>query len=387
LKKIIIITHNFPPEAVGGASRIFEMARELQKSFHVEVICAPPTYPFTKFPFTNKLIQHEIMNKIPVHRIWTYQPKEKSPSFLSRVSYYIFYPILVSFYLIKKNKGDTIIIITNPPPTLLIASLIARIFRKKYIVDMRDFWIDAAISLGFIKNKFFISCLKKFENYCLKKSSMIITNSMYIQKILSQEYVDKKIKYIPFNVNLTQFKKIKCDIENDLVYIGNIGTAQNLEKVIQAISLVIKQLPKIRIEIYGGGDEEEVIKKQIKKLGLDQNILIHNPVPREEIPKILSKSKIGIVPLANNENLAYAIPTKTFEYMACEVPIIAYGSSEELKRIMTESNSGIFVEGDVNKLAENILLLLNDKELIESYKKNGREFLMKQNSFKFLEGQ
>lgn len=385
MKKIIVVTHNFPPEAVGGASRIFEMVREIQKSFEVEVICSPPTYPFTKFPFSNKLIQHEIMNKIPVHRLWTYQPKKRSPSFLSRVSYYVFYPILASFYLIKKIKGDTIIIITNPPPTLLITSLVVRVFRKKHIIDMRDFWIDAAISLGFIKNKFLVDCLKKFEKYCLKKSSMIITNSMYIQKILSQEQVNKKIKYVPFNVNLTQFKKIKCDVENDLVYIGNIGTAQNLEKAIQAISIVVKKLPRIRFEIYGGGDKEESVRKQINELGLNQNILIHNPVPREEIPKILSKSKIGIVPLANNENLAYAIPTKTFEYMACQVPIIAYGSSVELKRIMTESNSGIFVEGDSNELAEKILILLDNKELIESYQENGRGFIMKQNSFTFLE--
>lgn len=385
MKKIIIITHNFLPEAVGGASRIYEMARELQKSSHVEVICAPPTYPFTKFPQSNKLIQHEVISEITIHRVWTYQPKKKNPLFFERVLYYTIHSILASLYLIKKIKGSSIIIITNPPPTLLISTLIARIFRKKNIIDMRDFWIDAAVSLGFIKNKFVVSCLKKFEGYCLKKASIIITNSLYIQKTLKQQYIDKKIKYVPFNVNLEQFRKIKCDIENDIVYIGNIGAAQNLEKIVQAISIVIKEYPKIRIKIYGGGDQEESIKKQIKKLELSQNILIQEPVSRKEIPKILSKSRIGIVPLADNKKLAYAIPTKTFEYMACEIPIIAYGGSEELKRIVIESNSGIFVEGGYSELAEKILMFLNDKELIESYMKNGREFIKKQNYFTFLE--
>ena len=385
MKKIIIITHNFPPESVGGASRIYEMARELQKSFHVEIICAQPTYPFTKFPPSNKLIQHEVMNGITIHRVWTYQPKKNNPLFFERVLYYTIHSILASFYLIKKIKGSSIIIITNPPPTLLISALISRIFRKKHIIDMRDFWIDAAVSLGFIKNKFVVSCLKKFERYCLKKSSTIITNSRYIQKKMKQEYVDKKIYYVPFNVNLTQFKKIECDIENDIVYIGNIGVAQNLEKIIQGISVVIKEYPKIRMKIYGGGDKEEIIKEQIKKLGLNQNIFIQDPVSREEIPKILSKSRIGIVPLADNKELAYAIPTKTFEYMACEVPIIAYGGSEELERIMAESNAGIFVEGEYSELAEKISMLLKNTELIELYKKNGREFIKKQNYFTFLE--
>ena len=52
---------------------------------------------------------------------------------------------------------------------------------------------------------------------------------------------------------------------------------------------------------------------------------------------------------------------------------------------MTESNSGIFVEGDSDELAEKILILLDNKELIESYQENGRGFIMKQNSFTFLE--
>ena len=385
MKKIIIVTHNFLPESVGGASRIYEMARELQRSFQVEVICSPPTYPFTKFPLSNKIIQHEDLNGIAVHRVWTYQPRKKSPTLLQRIMYYTFHSILSSLYLMRRIRGDTVVIVTNPPPTLLISTLVSRVFRKKTIIDMRDFWIDAAVSLGFIKNKFIISCLKKFEKYCLVNSEIIITNSMYIQKKLIEEHPQKKIKYVPFNVNLAEFRKIQCKIENELVYIGNIGTAQNLTKLIHAVSILVKEWPKIRLEIYGGGDEEDKIRREIEKLKLNQNIFMHKPVSREQIPTILSKSMIGVVPLADNKKLAYAIPTKTFEYLACEIPIIAYGTSDELKRVLSDANAGMLVEGEHDKLAEKIAMLLKDQELMEAYKKNGRAFLMKQNHFEFLE--
>ncbi|MCV0399653.1 MAG: glycosyltransferase family 4 protein [Nitrosarchaeum sp.] len=385
MKKIVIVTQNFPPEAVGGASRIYEMARELQRSSQVEVICSPPTYPFTKFPLSNKIIQHEDLNGIAVHRIWTYQPRKKSPTLLQRIMYYTFHSILSSLYLMRRIRGDTVVIVTNPPPTLLISTLVSRMFRKKTIIDMRDFWIDAAVSLGFIKNKFIISCLKKFEKYCLVNSEIIITNSMYIQKKLSEEHPQKKIKYVPFNVNLVEFRKIQNKIENELVYIGNIGTAQNLTKLIHAVSILVKEWPKIRLEIYGGGDEEDKIRRDIEELKLNQNIFMHKPVSREQIPTILSKSMIGIVPLADNKKLAYAIPTKTFEYLACEIPIIAYGTSDELKRVLSDASAGMLVEGKHDKLAEKIAMLLKDQELMEAYKKNGRAFLMKQNHFAFLE--
>ena len=48
MKKGIILTHSFLPEAVGGASRIYEMARQLQQFYNIDIICPPPTYPFAK---------------------------------------------------------------------------------------------------------------------------------------------------------------------------------------------------------------------------------------------------------------------------------------------------------------------------------------------------
>ena len=47
MKKVLIITPNFQPESVGGASRIYEMAKELQGEYDVSIVCPPPTYPFT----------------------------------------------------------------------------------------------------------------------------------------------------------------------------------------------------------------------------------------------------------------------------------------------------------------------------------------------------
>ena len=48
MKKVLIIAPNFLPESVGGASRIYEMAKKMKNEFDVSVICPPPTYPFTK---------------------------------------------------------------------------------------------------------------------------------------------------------------------------------------------------------------------------------------------------------------------------------------------------------------------------------------------------
>ena len=64
MKKVLIIAPNFPPESVGGASRIFEMAKKIQSDYDVSVICPPPTYPFTKYNKSNQIFKKEIVDGI-----------------------------------------------------------------------------------------------------------------------------------------------------------------------------------------------------------------------------------------------------------------------------------------------------------------------------------
>ena len=64
MKRVLIIAPNFLPESVGGASRIYEMAKEMKNEFDVSVICPPPTYPFTKYDKSNCIFKKEILDGI-----------------------------------------------------------------------------------------------------------------------------------------------------------------------------------------------------------------------------------------------------------------------------------------------------------------------------------
>ena len=111
---------------------------------------------------------------------------------------------------------------------------------------------------------------------------------------------------------------------------------------------------------------------------LERSCIFNNPVSRSEIPLILSRSLLGVVALAIDESLYYAMPTKTFEYLSCGLPVFAYGSSNELERILQESKSGKFVRTkDPKKIAEELIQLVNDKDVLETYSKNGRRFIEK----------
>jgi len=388
-KKVIIVTHHFPPEATGGASRLYEMARTLQDSYDVTVVCPPPTFPFTKYKREKYLYRKENFNGFRIFRLWTYQPSTHYPSLFLRLIYYAVFPILAFFFLLAHLHDVSFVIISTPPSPLLITSLAARLFRKKLIIDVRDFWIDLAVSLSYIKeDSFIVRWVRKFEEYCWTKSDLIITNSRIIYDTLrsNTNHANKsKIKYFPFSVNLEVFKKVNGTArKKQIVYIGNFGTAQNLNALINAFPLVLQQTSDYIIQFYGGGDCEPVMKSLAKDLDIEEYVNFNDPVPREEIPSILSQSTLGIIALSSHNVVRYALPTKSFEYFASGLPVVAYGSSDELELIMKKSQAGIYVRGDdKTKIAEAIIKMVTDKTALEQYSINGRKYA-EENTFHSL---
>ena len=388
MKKVLIIAPNFLPESVGGASRIYEMAKKMKNEFDVSVICPPPTYPFTKYDKSNQIFKKENFEGITLYRIWTYQPSTKNPSFLGRLFYYTIFPILTNLFLFRLLQNTSFVIISTPPSSLLITSWVVRLFKKKLIIDVRDLWIDALSSLGYVnKDNFIIKWVKRFEINCWKKANLLLVNSVTtserIKQILGKNSTN--IKYLPFSPDLDIFQKHNNKKEKQIVYIGNFGISQALEVLINAMPIIISKIPEINLKLYGGGFCESKIRNLVKELKLEKSVHFFNPVSRNEIPSILSKSLIGIVSLQDNEGLRSAIPTKTFEYLACSLPIVAYGKSDELKRIIEESNAGIYIDNNNEKeIGNSLIKLLSDEEKLKKYSENGRKFMEQKIDFSFM---
>jgi len=380
IKNVLIISHNFPPEAGGRSSRINGLAKYLSKFHKITVVTPPPSWPFNKYKKTNRFFKSEKLEDIEVKRIWTFQPSKEIPTFFENFGYFFIFPFLTIFYLIFNSTKFSTVIISTPPPYVLLTSLFVRLLRKRLIIDVGDLPSEQNIDPNTVRTHSFLNKkISKFEINCWKKANLVMTpNSIIRDKIkkILKDNCPSKVKYFPFNVDSQKFKKLDVKRKNQLVYIGSFSAAQNLQAIVKAMPIIIKKIPDIKLQIYGGGADESKLKKLIKDLELEQSCKINSAVSLEQIPLILSKSIIGIVPLAMNEHFHYAMPTKTREYMACSLPVFAYGASEELARLVKETKSGKSVKsGDPDELAENLLSMLNDPDALEQFSINGRNFI------------
>jgi glycosyltransferase involved in cell wall biosynthesis len=93
--------------------------------------------------------------------------------------------------------------------------------------------------------------------------------------------------------------------------------------------------------------------------------------------RYFSLADCGIIPLKNSNIFKETIPSKIFDYMSAELPIIL-GVKGEAKEILEKSRAGIFYEPDnFRELAAKIILLKNNPFMLKEMSSKGRKFVEK----------
>lgn len=378
MRRILIISQHFPPESSGNASRIYDMAINLSKyGLKVTVISPPPTFPTGCFERTWKLFNVKMVNGIENINLWTWQSRFRDPGFLDRILYYLIFPFNVLLWILLNPRRFDIILTSTPPLFTGIPGLLSKIvFKKPWILDVRDRWIDASISLGFLKKGcFYEKISRNFERLCYLNSDIIAVTTKELGRNISFiDGIEGKMILIPNGVDTDYFRPVATPRNNQIIYTGNIGHAQDLEKVILAFKQVIKKYD-LKMLLVGDGDLRKDLEKKVQVEHLEDNITFTGALPREKIPKMLSESLFGLAPLKKMETLEYAVPTKAYEYMSCGIPFLGCGKGE-IVDLANESGGGIIAENTIESIANAITKLVENPIMIENMGRKGRKFVI-----------
>lgn len=376
--KLLIISANFPPEKFGNASRIFDMSKYLVQSGVDLTILAPhPSYPPGSFSRKWNISESNTIEGIKVINLLAWQPKSPNPSFLSRIAYYISFPIHTLFWVLFNRKKFDIIMTSAPPIFTGFGGLFSKLLlRKQWMLDIRDLWIDVSILSGYLKEgSFFERVSRKYERFCCSKADRIfVTSKGTGTRIIDIYNVNgDKIKLIPNGVDTEFFYPIQVEKKNQIIFAGNIGHLQDVENAILSMKLINQQFD-MKLLIVGDGDLKKQMEALTRENNLSEYVTFAGLVSRDKIPEMLAESLIGLALLKKSMSLEYAIPTKAYEAMACGIPFIATGIGE-IRNLTIRSGAGLIAENTPESIADVILTLLNNPSKIKEMGTKGRVFV------------
>ncbi len=379
MKRVCIISQHFPPERSGNASRIYDIAVHLVgMGIGVTVVAPPPTFPTGSFPRRWRPAEAGCVDGVEVIRLWTWQPASRDSGFVSRMLYYLIFPVHALLWFLPVSRRYDVIITSSPPLFTGVPGYVAkRVLKKWWILDVRDLWIDASISLGFIREESLSERMsRRFEQLCLAHADLIgVTTAELGRRITSRYRVSTAMELMPNGVDTDLFSPTCKGKKRQIIYAGNVGHAQDLENVVRAVKSLNGPYD-LKFLIVGDGDVRRDLERLVESENLTDRVIFTGVVPREQIPGMISESLVGVAPLKNIENLEYAVPTKVYEYMACGIPFVGCGNGE-IARLARESGAGIIADNTSEAIAEVLARLLDDPREMERMGRCGREYARK----------
>ncbi|MDP3042805.1 MAG: glycosyltransferase family 4 protein [bacterium] len=236
---------------------------------------------------------------------------------------------------------------------------------------------------------------KVIAKYILPRAGAVRVVSQRLKKRLVEEFGvnAEKITVVPI---YTRIKNYELRIMNNrlknnnfiFLTVGRLVPIKNIEMQIRAMKELKVKSEKLKVELWivGIGEKSKELKVKSEKLGIGESVKLLGWKSKEELEKIYEQADIFLL-TSDSEGWGMAV----IEAASCGLPIImtdvgcageVIKGFEHAATIGVHANdlnnvSGIVIPvGDQGKLEENMIKLIEDKELRRKLGENARQAVL-----------
>lgn len=354
---ILFLSHYFPPEVNAPASRTFEHCRRWVDAGHqVTVITGAPNCPTGVVfdGYRNAWRSEEQQAGIRVIRVWTFLSANKG--FFGRTGNFISYMLTATWAAVWLNNVD-VMVATSPQFFCGWAGVLCRWLRRwPFVLEIRDIWPESIVAVGAMRKSLTVWCLEWLERRMYAAADFLVTvGDGYRRQLLDRRVPADKIAVVPNGVELDRFQPRPANPELRrqwgghasfvCAYIGTIGMAHGLEVVLKAAAFLQRAgREDVHFWIVGDGAERAALESQAKTERLN-NVVFTGLVKKDQVDAVLASCDACLVHLRGTELFGTVIPSKVFETMAMNVPIIM-GVRGQAQDIVMAGHGGVAMTPD-----------------------------------------
>lgn len=367
--KILIIFEGEVPSSYRH-SRADVLARGFTQLGHeVTVLCARPPL------LSDEDIKKEEYKKIKL--IYLPTPYQKSLICRGLHFFWLFWKLKE---ILNSQKFDLI------RPICLLTDYATVLANKRYgypiMASLTDFYSDFYKQLGLPLPQFALPVINYMEKEVVRKSDLVIVDTPLMREAWKGWGLEEKRSVVlPHGIdekfttgNKEKIKK-KYNLGNEKIifFHGDIAPPDGVDILVEAIKIVSRTNLSVKTMIVGEGDVGymNLLRKMIKKEGLDEHFIFTGWVPHKEIPDYLSCADVCVHPCRLNLTTGSNVPNKVLEYIAANKPVIA-SEMPGLKMMFPDTFFYVPPESP-QALAEALIKILTDEKLREELIRKTKE--------------
>ncbi len=376
--RILIVTQHFVPEITAGRFRLEPFAAALAARGHqVEVVCPVPNHPQGEIElgYRGRPVVRRTVGGSRVTYVWIATAREKTPS--ARVAAYGSFAALASAAGVARRRVDVVLASSPPLSVAAVGVVLAARHRAPLVLDVRDLWPDAAVTLGELAPGRVLKAAERLERWAYAKADRIVTtNEAFRETIEQRAPATARIDVVANGTTEAWIRAGSSEVERPAVglpedrfvwaYAGNIGLAHGLEHAADAAALLGNEYLLL---VIGEGPRRKALLERVQQTSgpyVDMRALMS---PAQAARHLRAADAVLV-----SERQEATVSAKLYDACAIGRPIVA-ACRGELRRVIEREQIALAVEhGDAEALAAAVSRLRLEPELRERLSERARAF-------------
>lgn len=268
----------------------------------------------------------------------------------------------------KKHSAPSLVVtMTDPPMTILIGRIIAKMKKCRHMHWCHDLYPDLLPYVGLPLPQPIMQTLKKHARRSMKKSDKVVVIGRCMAKQLTHSGVEpSRVAVIPnwpdyeildpskagsdckpFQLkNPENVRPRDLQVKDDsprfrVLYAGNLGRMHPVQSLLDA-ALFLQERPEIEFCFVGDGPNYDRLAQERAKRGIENICLLpYQPVKR--LRYVMESGDVHVVSL-REEAAGLLVPCKFYSALAVGRPTIFIGPEDcEIARVIKDFNAGTVV--------------------------------------------
>lgn len=256
-----------------------------------------------------------------------------------------------------------VVLITSPPflGTVVICAYLI-IFRKKYIIDVRDYYPAVYFEAGLIrKDSVFGRRLLKLEKWIYRHALFVTGATQGLCDGMTSK-TETAIELFRNGFDEDLFAPAESSEEAfQVVFHGSLSKFQDIEGVVALSEALLQRDEEIQVMVIGAGSQDYLLKdSQLPNL----NYLGKRPY--KEVAQLIARASLGISLRKEGVIGKTAFPVKVYEYIGVGLPMICTPHSEAGDFLEAEGIGFQYRSNEIEAIADKIVALKQNKEDFEA---------------------
>jgi glycosyltransferase involved in cell wall biosynthesis len=198
---------------------------------------------------------------------------------------------------------------------------------------------------------------------------VLCVSSVLADETLQRGAHAQRVHILPNAIDPNRFRRpipgpslrSRLGLEGSIV-IGHVGLFyrwDRLDVLIEIAKSIRDHHPNVKVLLVGDGPEMNNLKQTAFRLGMERELILPGPVPRDDVPSCIDAMDICVLPDSN----AFGSPIALFEFMAMGKPCVVPNLGP-MRDVLEDNVTGImFPHADYCALKKALLRLVEDPAL------------------------